>query len=55
METISCPSSAQATVDKTETLRQILTAEQGTPVSYEQALEIGESLIDFFKVLVEDE
>ena len=42
------------TPDKIETLRVILEAEQHTPISYEDAQEIGETLIRFFEVLAED-
>lgn len=40
-------------LDRIEQLRQILVAEHGSILSYEEALEIGESLVDFYKVLSE--
>ena len=40
--------------ERIESLRQILEAEQSRPVTYEEALEIGESLINFFEVLADD-
>ena len=40
--------------ERIESLRQILEAEQCRPVTYEEALEIGESLINFFEVLADD-
>lgn len=36
-----------------ESLRQILEAEQGRPFTYEEALEVGQSLINFFEVLAD--
>jgi hypothetical protein len=37
--------------DRTETLRLILEREQQRPVTYEEASELGESLISFYEVL----
>jgi hypothetical protein len=37
--------------DNMELLRQILSSEQNREVSYEEATEIGESLITFFEAL----
>lgn len=41
-------------MDRIECLRLILEAEQGRSVTYEEALEVGESLICFFEVLADD-
>jgi hypothetical protein len=38
-------------VDNTETLRAILETQQSRPVTYDEAAEIGESLITFFEIL----
>ena len=40
--------------DRTERLRLILEHEQGRPISYDEAQELGESLINFFEVLAEE-
>jgi len=40
--------------EQIESLRRILEAEQGKSFTYEEALEIGQSLIDFFVLLAED-
>ena len=40
--------------ERIESLRLILEAEQCRPVTYEEALEIGKSLINFFEVLADD-
>lgn len=40
--------------DKVEALRAILEREQSRPVTYEEASEVGESLITFFEVLADD-
>ena len=37
--------------DKIEALRQILVKEQYREVAYDEAIEIGEELIEFFEVL----
>ncbi len=34
-------------------LRQILSAEQNRDVTYEEATDIGQSLVDFFQILAE--
>jgi hypothetical protein len=41
--------------DKVEVLRLILEREQGRPVAYDEALEVAESLISFFEVLIQKE
>lgn len=40
--------------DRIESLRLILEREQHRPVTYGEALEVGESLINFFEVLADD-
>lgn len=42
---------ADATQDNVELLREILTREQHREVTYDEAIDIGESLLDFFEVL----
>jgi len=42
---------ADVAPDNMELLRQILSSEQNRDVSYEEATEIGESLITFFEAL----
>lgn len=37
--------------DRIESLRVILEREQGRPIAYDEAREIGESLVSFFEVL----
>lgn len=44
-------STAGETKDSVEALRQILTKEQHREVAYDEAMEIGEELIEFFEVL----
>jgi hypothetical protein len=44
----------QHTTDEIETLRLILEADQKRPIAYDEALEIGESLISYFKTLAEE-
>ena len=41
------------TADSIEVLRQILSKQQHRPVDYGEAQEIGDSLIEFYKLLVE--
>jgi hypothetical protein len=41
-------------VEKIERLRAILESEQCRPITFDEALEVGESLINFFEVLAED-
>jgi len=43
----------QQTQDNIELLRSILTREQKREVAYDEAMEIGDALIVFYKVLVE--
>jgi hypothetical protein len=38
-------------MENVESLRQILENEQSRPVTYEEALEVGRSLINFFEAL----
>lgn len=40
--------------DSTERLRLIVEHEQGRPISYDEAQELGEALINFFEVLAEE-
>lgn len=40
--------------ERIERLRVILEQEQGRPVPYSEALEVGESLISFYEVLADD-
>jgi hypothetical protein len=40
--------------ERIERLRMILEQEQGRPVTYGEALEVGESLISFYEVLADD-
>lgn len=40
--------------DRIESLRLILETEQGRLVTYEEALEVGESLISFFEALADN-
>jgi hypothetical protein len=40
--------------DRIESLRLILEQEQRRSVSYEEALDVGETLISFFEVLADD-
>jgi hypothetical protein len=40
--------------ERIESLRRILETEQCRPIAYEEALEVGESLINFFEVLADD-
>lgn len=40
--------------DKVETLRRILGRQQSRDISYEEARDIGESLICFFEVLADE-
>jgi hypothetical protein len=40
--------------DRIESLRLILEREQKRTISYDEALEIGESLISFFVILAEE-
>ncbi len=40
--------------ERIESLRQILEAELCRPVSYDEALEIGESLVNLFEALAEE-
>ena len=37
--------------ERTETLRQLLESELGRPVSYEEAFDTGQALLNFFEVL----
>ena len=39
--------------ERIEQLRAILESEQCRPVTYDEALEVGESLINFFEVLAD--
>jgi hypothetical protein len=41
--------------DRVEVLRQILTNQQHRPVDYDEAQEIGDSLIAFYQALAEEE
>lgn len=41
--------------ERVESLRLILEAEQNRPVTFEEALEVGQSLINLFKVLADTE
>lgn len=45
---------SQQNTDRFEALRHILEARQNRDVSYDEALEIGESLVSYFKLLAED-
>ncbi len=46
----------QTSLQATETLRSILERQLGRSVSYEEAVEAGESLLDFYELLAtEDE
>ena len=40
--------------DRIESLRLILEHEQSRSIAYDEALEIGESLISFYEVLADD-
>lgn len=40
-------------IDSVEALRQILETKQQRSVTYTEAIEVGESLINFFEVLAE--
>jgi hypothetical protein len=40
--------------DRIELLRRILERQQSQPVSYEEAQEVGESLVTFFTVLADE-
>lgn len=44
----------QETRDEIEILRLIIQDKQKSPVSYDEALEVGESLISYFKTLADD-
>lgn len=46
--------SNQQITDRFEALRHILEARQNRDVSYDEALEIGESLLSYFKTLAEE-
>lgn len=48
-------SNQTATTEAIESLRLILEREQSRQVPYEEALEVGESLISFFELLSEEE
>jgi hypothetical protein len=39
--------------ERVKSLRLILEREQGRPVSYDEALEVGDALVSFFGVLAE--
>jgi len=41
-------------MEKIDALRLILESQQGRSVSYDEALEIGESLLSYFKLLAEE-
>jgi len=45
----------QQAADEIEILRMIIQDEQNSPVSYDEALEVGESLISYFKTLASEE
>jgi hypothetical protein len=40
--------------DRIENLRVILETEQGLPISYDEAQEVGETLLSFYEVLGSD-
>ncbi len=40
--------------DRVEALRQILTCQQHRQVSYDEAQDIGDSLVEFYQVLAEE-
>ena len=42
------------TTDRIESLRIILEAQQHRPIPYEEAADVGDSLLSFFRVLAED-
>lgn len=44
----------QAATDEIEILRLIIQNKQKHPVSYDEALEVGESLISYFKALADE-
>jgi hypothetical protein len=44
----------EAAIDSVEALRQILTKQQQREIGYEEAREIGDSLIEFYEVLAEE-
>ena len=44
----------QSGADEIEKLRLILERSQKRPVAYDEALEVGESLLSYFKTLAED-
>lgn len=44
----------QQSISKIEELRLILETKQGRPISYDEALEVGESLVSYFKILAEE-
>ena len=46
---------SDSTPDLVETLRQILTKQQGRLIGYNEAQEVGESLLIFFEILAESE
>lgn len=47
--------SSQYTTDNIETLRLIIEGERKCAISYDEALEVGESLVMFFKTLGDEE
>ena len=46
--------SLQTTTDSVEVLRQILTKEQHRELTYDEAMAIGDSLVEFYQVLAEE-
>lgn len=44
----------QVVADSTETLRQILAARQRRDVSYDEASEVSDALIEFYEILAEE-
>ncbi len=52
--TAQLPEAVRADTDRTEELRGILSAQQQRDVSYKEAREIGDALLEFYQVLAEE-
>lgn len=52
--TAELPGAVRVDTDRTEVLRRILSAQQKCDVSYKEAREIGDALLEFYQVLAEE-